>query len=563
MDQLKKLIFALSPMQRITLVVAALAVVGGLFSFSHWKRESDFKPLYSSLAPEDAGAVVQKLKESATEYRLSDNGTTVLAPSGKVAELRLELAAAGVPKSGRIGFELFDKNNFGATEFTEHINYRRALEGELERSMISLSEVEQARVHLTFPKESVFLDSRQPAKASVVLRLRPGVKLSAQNVIAVTNLVAGAVEGLGPEAVSVVDSRGTLLNRPRTTAGLDENQPSEALLDYKQRMESSLLTKINATLEPLLGADKYRAAVSVDCDFSSGEQSDETLDPTKSVMVTSQKTEENTGSSVASGTPGTASNLPRPTSKPAGATAGVSRRTENIAYQSSRTVKHVRFPQGSVKRMSLSVLVDQTPQWEGTGAKAKFTMVPPSPEKLKAIRDLVAGISGFVADRGDQIVVETLPFESTLTAERPVMGVPDAAPVSAAPKWLRPVFGQVPLWWLLAGALAAAAIMGVAAAVLLKRPRRAAIATNSDAIKGAGPGARIVSETVEPHAKRAISDQDELQHQLDTDALNGLRAGVVTSNKADVLVKHLREAIDKNSENTTNVLRTWLGEGNR
>src|SRR5690242_4426837 len=157
------------------------------------------------MAPEDAAAVVQKLRESGVEYRLADNGATVLVPSAKQAESRLTLAAAGLPKSGRIGFELFDKSNFGATEFVEHINYQRALEGELERSVMSLAEVEQARVHVTFPKESVYLESRQPAKASVVVHLRPGATLLPQNVVAIEHLVASAVEGLTPEAVSVLD----------------------------------------------------------------------------------------------------------------------------------------------------------------------------------------------------------------------------------------------------------------------------------------------------------------------------------------------------------------------
>src|SRR6266849_3568088 len=216
MEQFKKLVADLSLMQRITVLTAALAVGAGLFGFVQWKRESDFRPLYTTLASEDAGAVVQKLKEGGVEYRLSENGSTVLVPSAKVAEMRLDMAAAGLPKSGRIGFELFDKANFGATEFVEHINYRRALEGELERTVMSLAEVEQARVHVTFPKESVYLEARQPAKASVVVRLRPGAQLVPQNVIAIEHLVASAVEGLTPEAVSVLDVRGTLLNRPHS-----------------------------------------------------------------------------------------------------------------------------------------------------------------------------------------------------------------------------------------------------------------------------------------------------------------------------------------------------------
>ncbi len=136
-------------------------MIGGLAAFSHWNRERDFRPLYSSLAPDDAAAVLAKVRENGSEFRLSDNGSVVLVPSARVAELRLEMAAAGLPKSGRIGFELFDKTNFGMSDFTEQVNYHRALEGELERSVMSLAEVEQARVHITFPKDSLFLDSQQ------------------------------------------------------------------------------------------------------------------------------------------------------------------------------------------------------------------------------------------------------------------------------------------------------------------------------------------------------------------------------------------------------------------
>src|SRR5579871_6438212 len=207
---MKRLLDTLTWKQRISILIAAGAVVACLVTFSRWNTERDFRPLYSALSAEDAAAVLAKVRESGSEFRLSDNGTVVLVPSAKVAELRLQLAAAGVPKSGRIGFELFDKTNFGASDFAEQVNYHRALEGELERSVMSLAEVEQARVHITFPKESIFLESHQPAKASVLVKLRAGMQLSAQNVAALCQLTASAVEGLTPEAVSVVDMRGNL-----------------------------------------------------------------------------------------------------------------------------------------------------------------------------------------------------------------------------------------------------------------------------------------------------------------------------------------------------------------
>src|SRR5271165_1649794 len=213
MDQLKRIFEALSWKQIVSILLAAAAVVAALSLLSRWNRERDFRPLYSELSPEDAAAVLSKVRESGTDVRLSENGATVLVPSVKVAELRLQLAAAGVPKSGRIGFELFDKTNFGASDFAEQVNYHRALEGELERSVMSLAEVEQARVHVTLAKDSVFVESRQPAKASVLVKLRNGMQLSPQNVVAICQLTASAVEGLAPEAVSVLDTRGNLLNR--------------------------------------------------------------------------------------------------------------------------------------------------------------------------------------------------------------------------------------------------------------------------------------------------------------------------------------------------------------
>src|SRR5262245_39895093 len=178
MDQMRRLLDSLTWRQILSIVIAAGCVIGALAAFAHWNRERDFRPLYGSLSPEDAAAVLAKVREAGSEFRLADNGASVLVPSSKVAELRLQLAAAGVPKSGRIGFELFDKTNFGASDFAEQVNYHRALEGELERTVMALAEVEQARVHITLPKDSVFLDSRQPAKASVLLKLRPGLALS-------------------------------------------------------------------------------------------------------------------------------------------------------------------------------------------------------------------------------------------------------------------------------------------------------------------------------------------------------------------------------------------------
>jgi len=433
----KKLWASLSNSQRISIAAVALLTVAGLFAFSRWRHESDFRPLYTSMAPEDAAGVVQKLRESGVEYRLGDNGSTVLVPSGKLAESRLTLAAAGLPKTGRIGFELFDKNNFGATEFVEHINYQRALEGELERSVMSLAEVEQARIHITMAKDSVFLEQQQPAKASVMVKLRPHTQISPQNVVAITNLVASAVEGLAPESVSVVDMNGNLLSRPRRQSGPDGSENTAEVLELRQQFEKDLVSKIRATLEPVLGPERFRAGASVDIDLTSGDQQEETFDPTKSVMVSSQKTEDVVDRGLSAGIPGTASNLPRGNSSPSFGATGSSRRSENVTYQSSRIVRHTRIPQGIVKRMSLAVLLDQTAHWEGQGAARHRVLEPPKPETVQSIKGLLTAATGLNPDRGDQLIIESLPFETTLNPETAPAGDQKSAPAPTGPKWLQ------------------------------------------------------------------------------------------------------------------------------
>ncbi len=211
------------------------------------------------------------------------------------------MASEGLPKTGRIGFELFDKSNFGLTEFAEQVNYRRAIEGELERSIMALTEIERAHVHISLPKDSVFLESKQEAKASVVVSLRPRARLSAQNAAAITYLVASAVDRLSPDAVSVMDTRGNLLIRPRKASGEPGSDQPEVDLEYRQKMERDLVLKISSTLEPLLGEGKFRAGASVDVDFTSADQSEETFDPARSAMISAQKTEDVTGVSQQAG----------------------------------------------------------------------------------------------------------------------------------------------------------------------------------------------------------------------------------------------------------------------
>ncbi len=556
---MKKILANLSIRQRVSIAVVGALLGGGLYYFVQRQREADFKPLFTGVAAEDAASIVQKLKEAGVQYRLPEAGGAVLVPSARLAELRLTMAAAGLPKTGRIGFELFDKTNLGATEFTEQVNYRRALEGELERSIMSLEEVEQARVHVTFLKDSVFLDSRQPAKASVVIGIRPGSSLSAQSIVAIEHLVASAVEGLSPDAVTVLDTQGHLLGRPKASGPLDGPELSETGLDYRHKIEADLVAKINSTLEPLLGADKFRAGVSVECDFTGGEQSEETFDPTKSVMVNSQRTEDSSGSASANGVPGTASSLPRPTSRPGSSGRTVLRTNESTTYQNSRIVKTTRLPAGSIRKISAAVLIDQELQWHQEKGNFQRVLVPPTPEKLKIIRDLVSGVTGFNADRGDQLVVETQPFESTLAIQPPPAARPPAPPAKAPPP-----FGlklpQDRKGWIIAGSSAGGTVLLLAVLFLLVRKRkRRSVKVESQPAIAAGEqkaGSGGIEETIQSK----LAERDALQHKLEEQALNSLKLAPVITKTSEVLAKHLREKIAKEPEVSAQILRAWIRE---
>lgn len=559
MNQLRRLYDNLSIRQRATVGLSLVAVLGLLYAIAAWSKDRNFKPLFSNLAAEDAGLIATRLRERGADFRLAENGATVEVPSEIVAELRLELAAAGLPKSGRIGFELFDKASIGTTEFAEQVNYHRALEGELERSVMAIAEVESARVHLSMAKDSLFAESRQPAKASVMVKLRPGAKLAPQSVAAISHLAASAVEGLEPQAVSVIDMRGNLLNRARK-AQATEGAADEASIEYRQHLERDLLRKIDATLEPLVGPEKYRAGLSLDVDYSSGEQSEETFDPSKSVMASEQRTEDVSGSGgaggVSGGVPGIASSLPRPTSTPGTTTGGrnVARKTETVTYQSSRMIRKVKLPQGGIKRMSLAVLIDHGVRWEGAGAGARRVVEPPTPEKLAKIKDLVAAAVGLQPTRGDQLIVETLPFDATVNGDT-VAARPVAPPVSTG---FRLPFDAKYLTWA-GAAVVVLALVGGFWVLRPVKPRTAAKATPAQIPSEPAPAMAPV-----PDFQRTLEErlQDKLQkkQQIEAEAVEALSLGPAAGTRGEVLVKHITEEAKRDPATVVQILRNWLQE---
>jgi flagellar M-ring protein FliF len=352
--------------------------------------------------------------------------------------------------------------------------------------------------------------------------------------------------------------QGNLLSRALPAS--PDDVAGEAALDYRQKLERDLVQKINITLDPLLGHDRYRASASVDCDLSSGEQSEETLDPARSVMLQSQKSEEMMEGAAPSGVPGTPSNLPRPTSRP-GSNAGAltTRRTENVTYQSSRTVRTMKIPQGGIKRLSVALLLDQSVQWEGSGKTLKRVVTPPSPETLKTVHDLVAAAVGFVQERGDQITVETLPFEETLKQKPEEPTAPAAPPRGNASPWLDwKRFSPV-----LIGAAALLIVLLIIGLVLLTRkpkvpPRPPEAAPNLPA--GAAPANALESANLAQQIEAQMAERAAAQEQADMLALASIKVPPVKTRKAEVLAKQLRENAKKDASGSAQILQTWIHE---
>ncbi len=409
LKQLQEIWARLSRSQRMTVAFFGAVVFCGLAIVTYFMNHVDYQILYRDLNPEDAQAIATKLKEEKRDYQVQGNSILVAGSTTDVDKMRLEIAGSGLARSGKVGYEIFDKSQFGMTDFTEQLNLQRALEGELARTISSLNEISQARVHLVMPKDSVFEDKKEEAKASVVLRLKKGIELSKGSISGIKGVVAGAVPGLRPYNVSVVDDEGRLLAQ---SAGSSEDGRSDLESGIRAQLEKEMTAKVVSILEPVLGKGKVHANASIDLDFNTTEQTEETFNPTPQAIASQQKTEERIGSSgMASGVPGTAPTPATPAAQGQSASSDRSRQSEVTNYEVSKMVRHTVQPKGTVRRVSVAVILDNKTVFR-QGADGKFTSsTQPIPaEDLEKWRQLVQSAIGYNKDRGDTVTVENVPF---------------------------------------------------------------------------------------------------------------------------------------------------------
>lgn len=412
LNQFKELWQRLTLVQRSTIVGAALATVGLLGALLYFGTETEYGVLFSELKSGDAQAIMEKLKTANVPYKLSNGGTTISVPQERVPELRVQMAADGTLSGNHVGFDIFDKNSFGATDFAQRVNYQRALEGELARTLEGMDELENARVHITPARESIFTEKAEKAKASVVIRVRRNRELSRERTMAITHLVASSIEGLEPGDVSVMDSQGRVLSAPKRDKApwTDNAEEFNSHLEARQRLEANTAARVVALLEPVIGQGRVRAEVSADLDFSQIEQTAEKYDPKSSVIRNQQTSQETRNSKLpqngglvgARANDPTAAPAPEPTPSPS-PMVGDQRSASTTNYEIDKTVTRTVDDGGRLQRLSVSVVVDN-PLVNGKAT-------PRPEEELKKLQELVAAAVGINTERGDQIAVKSIAFD--------------------------------------------------------------------------------------------------------------------------------------------------------
>ena len=541
---------------KIPLMVAAAAAVAIVVAMVLWAKSPDYRTLYSNLSDQDGGAIVTQLTQMNIPYRFSENGGAIEVPADKVHELRLRLAQQGLPKGGAVGFGLLDQEKFGISQFSEQVNYQRALEGELARTIETLGPVKTARVHLAMPKPSLFVREQKSPSASITVNLAPGRAMDDGQITAIVHLVSSAVAGLPPGNVTVVDQSGRLLTQSNT-AGRDLN---DAQLKYAADVEGRVQRRIESILAPIVGNGNVHAQVTAQIDFANKEQTEEQYQPngdaSQAVLRSRQTNEsEQIGGSYPGGVPGALSNQPAPanaapiTTPPANQQNGQQNgqqnqngqqaassatsnavprnttRNETANYEVDRTIRHTKMNVGDIERLSVAVVVNYR-----TLADGKTEAL--SADQLKQIEDLTREAMGYTEKRGDTLNVVNSPFNAT-----------------------DDVGGQLPFWqqqsfidqmlnagrWLL---------VLIVAWLLWRKAVRPQLVRRQEEAKAVQEAQRARAE-IEESVEVRLSKDEQLQQRRNNQRLS-----------AEVMSQRIREMSDNDPRVVALVIRQWMSTEN-
>jgi flagellar M-ring protein FliF len=400
-----------------------LALIGSLVFFMH---RVEYQTLFSELSPEDANTIVSRLRDEKKDFtaRETDEGTIikVAGTRDEISTMQIDYKGAGLAGSGRVGFDIFDKSQFGMTDFTEKVNLQRALQGSLSRTIESLDEIIQATVHLSLAKDSVYNQEKEEATASVVIKLKKGSELSKLKIAGIKAIIKGAVEGLSARNISIVDSEANLLT-PMVESGDAEQNVMES--SYREQQEKEISSKVVSILEPMVGNDKVRVSTSIDMDFNTTEQMEEQYNPNAQAVLSQQKSEERAGpsnSTITSGIPGTESNLTPPSMSNSSMMERI-RQSEATNYEVSKLIRHTVQPKGTIRRISVAVILDhKTIYNQKEDGSVSSTQEPISQQVLDSCRNAVTAAIGYNELRGDVVTIENVPFYTEI---KPVETLPE------------------------------------------------------------------------------------------------------------------------------------------
>lgn len=382
------------------LIIVLTVLMAGAFGYLIFRGTStNYQPLFTNLSTDDTAAIVERLDENNVDYQLGGNGNTVLVPESEIYRLRLDMASAGLPDQGVVGFEIFDNSEFGTTEFERRVNYYRALGGELSRSIQSISGIEFSRVQITPPEESLFLDEEKSATASVMVKLEPGYNMSTERVNAVQNLVASGVQDLPLAEVTVVDTNGNLLSQP---SGSDNNQRSDPQnFAMQQEFESALKNDLNSLLTKVLGPNNFAIQVNANLNFDQRQAESKTYSPVvdESGIVRSEEiNSESQENGVSGGAPGTDANIPQYQGEDTGENSSYERENTITNYEINERIEQHVYAPGEVQRLSVSVIIDQETE----------------EETIDQIRNAVSAAIGYDEQRGDILNISSMAFDDSL-----------------------------------------------------------------------------------------------------------------------------------------------------
>lgn len=477
-------------------------------------RHTDYQLLFAGLSETDASSIVTWLKERKMPYELQGGGRSIYVPSDKVYETRLELAGSGLPQGGGVGFEIFDKQSLGITDFVQKVNYLRAMQGELSRTVASLSPVAAARVHLALPQKRLFKSQQQQVTASIIVKLVPGMRLKESQVQGIVNLVAGSVEGLEPEYVTVVDAAGKVLSK-KAEEGLS-GPMTPGMLEYQRAVERQMESRAQAMLDRALGMANSLVKVTAVLDFAQVEKLEELYDPKSAVPRSEQVQEQKDDSgSAVGGVPGVQSNLGAGAIAGGSGSASSSSSAETTNYEISKVVNRTVAPVGTIKHLSVSVLVaDELVEGGEEGSEGK--LVPRSEQELRSIEKMIQSALGIDKTRGDQLNVVSMPFADEFYTK----------PELPEPSLKDELYNYLPLLKYALGSLGALLMY-----LLLVRP-----------------------------ALRTLRDEATVQHFKTVKELEAEMAAGKSSTVQLDQTEQMRQSILKAEHSPSRVIRTWMSE---